>query len=369
MNIQKESFIIRSMKALTWAEGKLVICNGNKVYIFDPITKQKKYLVTIPYRKKFQLFAKIGVLNRLLRLNIPYGYFSEKLNILFITAGGYIYEIDIQNGFILGSWQIANGDRVLNLTEIYNLPGFNDGIYFGEYYNNAEYKPVSIFHRKSIAEWQPVLTFEKYEFYHIHNLIPDYYRNCVWCFTGDLDEHSIIWKIESKFTIKHKVFAGKQMFRSCTGIVLEDRLVYATDSQFETNYLCEIVFEENESIHNKLFELEGSVIYGNTLQNSFLFSTAVEPGEFVTKFSMKRLVNRTRGPGIKSNYAKIMLYECNTSTIKEVYKNEKDFLPFYLFQYGVLIFPSNCKEADFLSFYSTGLKINDCSTTLINITI
>lgn len=367
INFSKHS-VIKSFKTLCSIDNKLIICKANKIYIYDIVSGSKTFLLKLTYKKKYQFFSFSKKLRRLFRLDISYAYYATSLSILFVSVAGKIYEIDILNKKIMGTFQLPRGSRVLNLTEVRNLDGFDDGIYFGEYFNNAAFGPVSIYKRTAVGEWTVVYTFPDSTIYHIHNLVVDTYRDCIWAFSGDLDEHSAIWKIEDNFQKINPLLQGSQQYRACVGLALKDRLVYATDSQMNTNYICEIVFDEKGHSFHTIEEVEGSVIYGTLFNDYFLCSTTVEPGNFVTSLTFHKLINRKPGKGIKSNDTTIFLYDYNNQEVTEIKRNTKDALPFFLFQFGSMIFPTGIENSEYLVWYNVGLKKNDCNTEIYKIT-
>lgn len=363
MNLSRIS-ILRNKKALCWYKDKLILCEGNKVYLYNPESKTMDFILDLSFKLKFQIFKKVRFINRLLRLDISYGYYSKNLDILFLAGGGTIFEINVDTRKIISSYSLNRGSRPLYLTEIQNIEGFDNGLYFGEYFNNTEFEAVNIYKRESSGRWTSVYKFPENSTYHIHNIIQDEYRNCVWVFTGDLDNHSGIWKMEQNFIKSKKVLGGSQLFRACVATVTKDALIYATDSQMEENFLCQINLDQELPIHSKLCPIEGSVIYGTKWQNQFIFSTTVEPGSFSTNLTIKQVFNRRRGVGIKSEYSKVMSYNIDTKEVKELQKYKKDFLPFYLFQFGTIIFPQGVNPPNYIVWSNVAVSRNEGSTEI-----
>jgi len=363
----KKHITLKSFKAICCLDKKILLCKANKLYLYDIANDSKEFLLKIPFKKKYQSFSFSKKLRRLFRLDIPYAYYSEFLSILFVCAAGKIYEIDLESQQITSTFDLSRGSRPLNLTEVGGIKGFEQGIYFGEYFANSKYGPLHIYKRVGVGDWQIVYTFPMNSAYHIHNLILDPYRNCLWIFTGDLDEHTAIWKAEDNFRTVKPLFKGNQYYRACFGIALENRLLYATDSQMVENVVCEILFNGEEHHFRKVASIEGSVIYGSRFQNYFLGATAVEPNGFPTSLTLHQIVNNKHGKGIKSNNATVFLYDYRNQTFQEIKRNEKDKLPFFLFQFGSMRFPTGMENAQYLIWYNVGLKNNDCDTEIYKI--
>lgn len=71
-----------------------------------------------------------------------------------------------------------------------------------------------------------------------------------------------------------------------------------------------------------------------------------------------------RGAGIKDKY--VHLYIGNLQDgFKEIYKEKKDFLPFYTFQFGVFKFPYGENNGDTLFFQPIATRKNDMSLLAI----
>jgi len=359
---------LKSYRAICCIGEKLLLCKANKLYLYDIPTDSKEWLLTIPFKKKYQYFSFFKKFRRLFRLDISYAYYSEKLSILFVCAAGTIYEIDLDRREIICTFDLPRGSRPLNLTEINGIKGFEDGLYFGEYFGNPNFTPVHIYRRTGSGNWEIVYTFPADTIYHIHNLIPDPYRNCLWIFCGDMDQHAGIWKAESNFENVEVILEGSQQYRACFGLVTEDRLIYATDSQMIENTVCEVVFDGEKYDFRKLHAVEGSVIYGSRFNGQFLGATAVEPGGINTPVTVHKIFNTKRGPGIKSNNSTIFLYDYNKGIYQEFKRNKKDPLPFFLFEFGSMIFPTGMEHSQYLVWYNVALKENDCGTQIYKIT-
>jgi len=356
---------LSSFKALCCIDDNLILGKANALYIYDIENDSLSFILKLPYKRLYQNFSFSKSLRRLFRLDISYAYYSKTFAVLLVSVAGTIFEIDLPHGKIIGSFDLPRGSRVLNFAEVEALDGFDHGIYFGEYFNNDNFDPVSIYRRTAIGEWIPVYTFAESVTYHIHNLIVDPYRNCVWIFSGDLDEHSAIWKAENNFRTVSYLLKGNQQYRACVGLVLKDKLIYATDSNMEINTICEIVFDEHGShTFQQVYEVEGSVIYGAPYHNYLLCSTTVESGDFNTSISWQDLVDTKPGKGNKSNYATVLLYDYENRKVVELARNRKDRLPFLLFQFGSMIFPTGMERSKYIIWSNVALVKNDCSTEI-----
>lgn len=55
-----------------------------------------------------------------------------------------------------------------------------------------------------------VYTFPQGVISHVHNIIADPYRQCLWFFTGDFDDAAAIWKVTNGFKKVERVVYGDQ---------------------------------------------------------------------------------------------------------------------------------------------------------------
>ncbi len=88
-----------------------------------------------------------------------------------------------------------------------------------------------------------------------------------------------------------------------------------------------------------------------------MFSSTVE-GDGRNTSKLEFFFGRKRGAGIKDDY--VHLYCGNLSGgFKEIYKEKKDRLPFYTFQFGVFKFPYGVNNSDSLYFQPVATDRND----------
>lgn len=137
-------------------------------------------------------------------------------------------------------------------------------------------------------------------------------------------------------------------------------MIYATDSQLERNYIYLLHEEGGKWESTKLHEINGSCIYGCKVGKYFVFSTSTEPG-MEKKSTIHSLLDREPGPGILKNESHLLLLDENLKlTILD--KKKKDWLPYRLFQFGTLMFPSGDNQSNYLFSYSVANIGNDLST-------
>lgn len=299
-------------------------------------------------------FGRFKLLYRLFRLGIRAAEVINKESIVF-SIKNILYEVNVNTGELSNGFNCRKGVRPLIFTSVKNVKGFEDGIYFGGYLGNADKAPVDIYYREDIDKWKTVYTFPKGTINHVHAIVSDSYRNCLWIFTGDFDDAAAIWKVADGFTRVERVVCNNQKYRGCVVFALPEGLLYATDAPFADDYIYLMnpdTFEVKE-----LIRINGSCIYGCQWKDKYVFSSTVE-GDGRNMSRMEWLLTRKRGAGIKDGY--VHMYSGNLEDgFKEIYKEIKDGMPYYTFQFGVFKFPYGLNNTNTLYFQPVATKKND----------
>ena len=274
---------------------------------------------------------------------------------VILSRGNRLQEMDITTGKITEGWECEAGIRPLVFSDVKEIDGFQDGVYFGGYLGNKEKKPVNIYRRIGVDRWEVGFTFASGSINHVHNIVPDPYRKCVWVFTGDFGEAAAIWKVTDGFRRVERVACNDQRYRACVVYALPEGLLYATDAPFADDFIYLLNPDTMET--KELFPIHGSCIYGCMWKDQFVFSSTVE-GDGRNMDWLEICFGRKRGAGIKDNY--VHMYMGNIQEgFQEVYKEIKDALPFYPFQFGVFKFPTGINHTDTLYFQPVATKEHD----------
>lgn len=308
------------------------------------------------------LFMKLPLFQRIFRKGVRCGMkISEKL--VLVLIGRKIFELDVINGQMSNGFITSDDSRPLNFTQIEGIIGFEDGIYFGGYKGNPEKNPISIFRRTHTDKWEEVYQFQPGAIEHIHNIIPDPYKNIVYIFTGDFDHSAGIWKAQDGFRTVVPILLGSQLYRACVGFSIPEGLIYATDSPFSKNSIRLLNDSGKEWTTIPICDINGPSIYGCRWGNDFVFSTSVE-GDGRNQNTLSKLFGRKRGSGIAEDYS--FIYKGNLEEgFKEIYRAKKDCLPFYLFQFGTLNFANGFNDSSYLPVYHLATTRNNMNTILI----
>ena len=323
--------------------GKLVAYRFGKVVILDndEVEKTIKIFSSI----KETVLGRCRWLFRLMRLGVRV---AEVINehYIIISVANTIYELDLERGILSSGYYCGKGIRPLMFARVSDVSSIKDGVYYGEYLSNPNKNEVNIYRRIGKDNWSNVYTFKRGDVNHIHAIVPDIYRGCLWIFTGDFDEAAAIWKVTDDFNNVERVLYASQNYRGCVAFALQKGLIYATDAPFMSNsiYLMDPFTYKLKEMKS----IEGSCIYGCKWGDNYVFSTTVE-GDGRNTSKMEFYFGRRRGMGIKDNY--VHLYVGNTQNgFKDLYKTRKDGMPYYTFQFGVLKFPSGVNVGQELYF-------------------
>jgi hypothetical protein len=345
---------------------KILVFQKGKFLIYDYLVNNFDFVVDYS-TSLFNLFSfSFSLFARILRKGVRCGCLVDN-DLVVVCLDKNVLEINLKNKSISRGFKTPDGSRPLVFTNISGIKGFDDGIYFGGYKSNPRKEPISIYRRISQDEWVVVFTFPEGEIEHIHNIVPDPHRNILYVLTGDFQNSSAIWVVENNFKSVKAVVRGEQIFRACVGFSTLDGLIYATDSPFSENSIR--ILKEIDGLWHSTFvqKINGPSIYGCVWKDKFVFSTSVEgDGRNIDLFY--KLFGRSRGKGVVDNNSVIYAGDYKNG-FTPIYKIRKDFLPFYFFQFGVLIFPAGKNDSDVLPIYHIATRKYSMGTKLLSLNI
>lgn len=210
-------------------------------------------------------------------------------------------------------------------------------VLWGEYWANRERTEVHILcsfdHGRS---YEPVKTFSPGEVRHIHGIWPDPFEDGYWVLTGDEDNESGIGWLSGDFRNFEWRLHGNQQYRAVVIFPFRDRLVYATDTEKDFNFIY--TFDRNTGKVEKNADLSGSCMNGCQFGGWYVLSTTVE------KF-------KTGG----SRFASLWVSR-DGADWQRVWEKEKDIWPLKYFQYGSIILPRVGWDLDTIVMSGQALK-------------
>lgn len=332
--------------------GKLICYRQGDILIFEG----GKILKTIPVfqSKKEHIFGRCRYIYRFLRMGVRTAWALDEQHIL-LSIGNMIHELNLEDGSLSEGYFCGEGIRPLIFTQIEGISSVEKGLYFGGYLSNKDKKPVSVYKRMSTDSWEVLYTFPQDAINHVHTIVNDPYRNCAWIFTGDFDEASAIWKVTDNFKSVERVCCNDQKYRGCVVFVLPEGLLYATDAPFVDNFIY--LMNPMDYSVKVIAPIGGSCIYGCQWKDKYVFSSTVE-GDGRNTSRLEFFFGRKRGAGIKDEYVH-MYYGNLKDGFKEIYKEKKDCMPYYTFQFGVFKFPYGVNNTDILYFQPVATNKDD----------
>ncbi|MCG3864919.1 MULTISPECIES: hypothetical protein [unclassified Photobacterium] len=360
----KGTLFLKNCKPLFFDGDKLIYARGNKVFsCFNNLSEE--LLFTFPKSKLNLITNKSRLFYRMFRSGVGAAIKAE-LNYFFVYDKK-LFRYDIVSRVLVKEFNFTVGRGPLQFSIIKNIDGFTDVVCFGEYFGNHDRDPVNIYVRNSNGKWINTYSFVKGEINHIHALIPDIYRNCIWILAGDFEHSASIYKAEDNFKNVSPILTDNQNYRACVAFPLEDGILYATDSQIKTNSIRMMKQVGAGWVSEQLVDINGSCIYGTELKDYFVFSTSTEPSEKKIG-KIARLLDNKPAPGILENKSDIIIYNKKSKKISIITSINKDIWPYRLFQFGSVMFPSNSEKSNILYSYNVGSKENDLSTVIYDLT-
>ena len=323
------------------SNNRIVSSNGYHLYKYDHITGERKHFARLSDRKN-ALLSHFRFTRRLFRAEITHLYHFQDDNWMCIAKKA-LFKMNKTNGLFEKCHEIEKGSRPMNLCQS------KDGtIYYGEYCYNPERRPMRIFQSKDNGDtWSVAYTFGDGEINHIHGIFNDPYTGRLWVATGDDDKACIFGYTEDGFKTLIKQYEGTQQYRVCVPLFTEDEIIFATDSQYEQNYIRSINRKTGEVTN--IQPIQGSGIYAVQNGSLMMVSTTVEPSRVnLDKYSH-------------------LWYSYDGHNWKEYISFKKDMLPKTYFQFGSIRFPYYEKESDYAVFSGRALKGFDGKSMIVPI--
>lgn len=157
--------------------GRLVCYRHGELLIIENRKVTKSFLVFKGRNER--IFARCRYLYRLFRMGVRAAWAIDEEN-LVLSIGNTIYEFDLKSGLMSDGFSCEKGIRPLIFTQVEGVSSVDNGLYFGGYLGNEDKKPVSVYRRVGRDKWVVVFTFPQGAINHIHAIVHDIYRDCLW---------------------------------------------------------------------------------------------------------------------------------------------------------------------------------------------
>ncbi|WAC01080.1 hypothetical protein N7U66_12970 [Lacinutrix neustonica] len=308
----------------------IITSKFNKIYV-----KYKDYncIVKLPTDLIGTVFGLFRITRRALRLDKCNVFVTG--NFLIIIRKHKVYSYNLETKELKETLQLKNCRNVLHQS----IGETNTGeLFFGEYGNNGERKPVNVY--KSIDKglsWQVVYTFKSGEIKHVHGCYYDKYENKIWTLTGDFKKENIIMKSNLDFTENEKIGDGSQKYRAVNVFFTLENVHWIMDSPLEKSYHYTLHRKTNKITRKSLFP--GPVWYLKKLEDGYyIAATSVEIGE-----------------GVLSKEAQLFVSK-DLENWESVYKFPKDIFPMRYFKWGVIGFADGKQSSKSFAIHFEALK-------------
>ena len=352
---------------LCWIDNdRLLICNRKSQLIVHHLRNESFELIgRLPLSTKERLLMNFTLAARAMRL-VNFTCCQMGYDKVLLAYRSVVYLVEITKKDIQKLFAVDKGKRPLFFCNIKaGSKKTKAGIYYGDYCGNNSKNPINIYYLDPHTyEKKVVYTFEKGVVNHVHNVVYDEGRDCIWVFTGDFGDAAAIWRTTDSFKTIECVLKGNQDYRADVVTIHRGDIWYATDAPFAPNHLMRLS-EENEGWSlEKVAPLNGPVIYGGRMGDNLVFSTDVESdGIYKNRFEI--LTSRKLGKGIKDYYAYLYSLNLNRKDLRVIYKCKKDIFPFVVFQFGAIMFPHGECDGRIIPSFHVALNKHQLKTLMI----
>ncbi|HEY4905410.1 MAG TPA: hypothetical protein VIH89_18170 [Candidatus Sulfotelmatobacter sp.] len=238
--------------------------------------------------------------------------------------------------------RITRGTRPLHITAVPGGP-----VLWGEYFDNVARDEVHIYASTDAgANWNVAYTFSRGEIRHVHNIVHDPWRNCLWILTGDYGDECRILRASCDLSQIDVVLQGNQQARAVALFPADDGVYFSSDTPLEANFIFHL---DRRGTLSKLSPINGSSIFGCRAANGVFFSTMVEPSA----------INTDREVHIYGS--------CDGNSWNSLLSWRKDRWPMHLFQYGNAFLPDGNNTTEFLAISTIAVEADDLVTSFYSI--
>lgn len=356
--------ILRGYKPLAYAGSQIVLARGFDLYLASLDLEQRTFLARIPQGGLRRACARVRLIARATRAELSLALYLPAEHALLVAASGRIFLVALGSGEVVEDFRIPRGRAPLYLQHI-DVDGFTPGVYFGEYIANDAKGPLAVYRRTACGQWEEAFRFPAGVINHIHNIVPDPLRRRVFILTGDFGGAAAIWVATDNFASVERWLGVGQQSRACWLTVDPEGVLFASDTQFETNHLYRVEDGPGavQARARRLFPLAGSSIYCiERGDGQVVFSTAVEPNN---KEGILAMLDRRPHDGMLGNVACIYSGSARTG-FTVLARGSKDEWPLRLFQFGSFTFPTGLSlEPALIHAYGIALRKYDGCTLLL----
>lgn len=323
---------MRGKALCSFCDGSLLIYRAGMFYLIASDRKHVLNQFILPMTWWKRMLSRFRLVERILhsepRWAIPSGEASA-----YVCYGNYVFNVDVYTSAFKVENLSVRG-RPLAVSRIEGMKGFDNSYIIGDYGLNPNREAVHIYQKRDgQEEWKITYTFKAGRIRHIHALVPDKKRNCIYILTGDEDRESGVFIAYNNFQKVVSMLEGKQSYRFCQAIPCDDSVFFLTDSPSEPNAIYAYYFGDN--LLHKVASIRGSCIYGFVRGKTGFFSTTCEPDAHADN-AVDYWLSRKHGAGIQDR--KIEIFCVSDGVYMPLGTFESDGLPLRLMQYATASF-------------------------------
>lgn len=217
-------------------------------------------------------------------------------------------------------------------------------VFWGEYFDNPGRDAVHVYGSEDRgASWKIVYSFPRNSVRHIHNIVYDRWKDCLWVLTGDIGEECRVLHASLDWKQLEVVLSGNQQARAVAAVVTKDGLYFASDTPLEQNYVYKL---DREGKLERMAEVNASVLCGCAIGDAVFFTTMVEPSTVNVDRSVA-LYGSVRG----SSWTRMQTWAKDSWSMK-------------FFQYGNAFLPTGNNSTDVLALTTIAVKGHDLEASL-----
>lgn len=330
MNLTKTKKIPSSEIVHYFSGDDIITSKFNKIKVNY---KNYKCTVTLPAGFVENVFGLFRLSRRALRLDKCNVFTSG--NFLIIVRKYKVFSYNLETNELKETLTLKNCRNILHQSMCTNKQG---ELFFGEYGNNGERKPVNVYKSADNGQsWEVIYKFKAGEIKHIHGCYYDPYEDKIWTLTGDFENENIVMKSDANFTDNEKIGDGSQTYRAVSIFFQENSVHWIMDSPIERSYHYEMDRASYKITKKEGFP--GPVWYLKELSDGyFLAASSVEIGD-----------------GVYDNYAHLFVSK-DLETWTELAKFKKDILPMRYFKWGVIAFADGEQSSDNFALFFEALN-------------
>lgn len=213
----------RGIRVLAWDGDLLYACRGYQVVRLQARQASPRWDPVARFRPAWwrNLTSRRALTYRLMRDGFHALTVLPDRTMIGAVPGAIVTRCPESDEFRI-THRILRGTRPLHITA---TP--SQRIYWGEYFDNRDREEVHIYVSEDRgATWHVAYTFPAGAIRHVHNIVNDRWRNCLWILTGDEARECRVLRASHDLNSVEPVLEGNQQARAVAAIPTKKRSIY-----------------------------------------------------------------------------------------------------------------------------------------------